>query len=112
MAPYLYLSWAPDGFDLFLSICLFDAWESTHYPSPNTINQELRLKQFTSFCDIFNQTQKNNMLYEIICETMGIHSQYYYDWNVIYVEGICYVMWCDFILLNEASIRFMQDTES
>ena len=53
-----FLNRAPDGFDLFLSICLFDTWESAHYPSPNTVNQELRLNHFTSFCNIFHYLTK------------------------------------------------------
>ena len=50
MAPYLdlllvsplllfCLSWAPDGCDLFLSICLFDTWESAHCPPPTLLTK-------------------------------------------------------------------------
>ena len=69
-------------------------------PTPNTFNQELRLNQFTSFCNIFHYLTKPLK----VCETMGFYSKYYYEWNVLHVEGICDVI--DFILLTAIAVSY------
>ena len=93
-------NWAADGFDIFYFIRLFDTRQSTRDPSPNTVNQELRLNQFTSFCNIFHYLTKPRK----ISVTLGFYSQYYYDWNVLHVEGICDVS--DFILLTALVVHY------
>ena len=35
---------------------------------------------------------------------MGFYSQYYYEWNLLYVEGICDVI--DFILLIALVVNY------